>query len=89
MFSSVQLSSCLKVNYVFESCHLAKLLLLTKEKFPCQKIVQKLYKMYTKFIQNTKIVHILYTKIVQIKTVYDNEYTKMYIHPISTYTQKM
>ena len=45
--------------------------------------------MYTKFIQNTKIVYILYTKIVQIKTVYDNEYTKMYIHPISTYTQKM
>ena len=32
--------------------------------------------MYTKIIQNTNIVYILYTKIVQIKILYDNECTK-------------
>ena len=32
--------------------------------------------MYTKIIQNTNIVYILYTKIVQIKILYDNERTK-------------
>ena len=44
--------------------------------------------MYTKIIQNTKFVHILYTKIVQIKTLYDNECTKK-VHQINTYIQKM
>ena len=32
--------------------------------------------MYTKIIQNAKFVYILYTKIVQIKILYDNECTK-------------
>ena len=32
--------------------------------------------MYTKIIQNTNIVYILYTEIVQIKILYDNECTK-------------
>ena len=42
-----------------------------------KKIVQKLYKMYTKIIQNTKFVYILYTKTVQIKILYNNYiYTK-------------
>ena len=31
--------------------------------------------MCTKIIQNTKFVHILYTKIEQIKNFYDNECT--------------
>ena len=53
-----------------------------------KKFVQKLYKMYTKIIQNTKFVYILYTKIVQIKILYDNECTKN-VHHISTYIQKM
>ena len=34
--------------------------------------VQNLYKMYRKIIQNTKFAYILYTKIVQIKILYDN-----------------
>ena len=38
--------------------------------------VQKLHIMYTKIIQNTKFVYILYTKIVQIKILYDNECAK-------------
>ena len=42
-----------------------------------KKIVQKLYKMYTKIIQNTKFVYILYTKTVPIKILYNNyTYTK-------------
>ena len=43
--------------------------------------------MDTKIIQNTKFVYILYTKIVQIKTLYDNECTRN-IHQIPTYIQK-
>ena len=47
--------------------------------------VQKLYKIYTKIIKNTKFVYILYTKIVQIKILYEimNECTKN-VHHIST-----
>ena len=41
-----------------------------------KKIVQKLYKMYTKIIQNTWFVYILYTKIIQIKILFDNECRK-------------
>ena len=43
--------------------------------------------MYTKFIQNTKIVFILYINIVQIKILHDNEYTKN-VHQIPTYLHK-
>ena len=43
--------------------------------------------MYTKIIQNAKFVHILYTTIVQIKILYDNECTKKLYH-ISAYIQK-
>ena len=39
-------------------------------------------------MQNTKFVYILYTKIVQIKVLYDNECTKK-LHHISTCIQKM
>ena len=53
-----------------------------------KKFVQKLYKIYTKIIQNTKLVYILYTKIVQIKILYDNECTKN-VHQIPTYIKKM
>ena len=35
-----------------------------------KKFVQKIYIMYKKITQNTKFVCILYTKIVQIKTLY-------------------
>ena len=52
-----------------------------------KKFVQKLYKIYTKIIQNTKLVYILYTKIVQIKILYDNECTKN-VHQIPTYIKK-
>ena len=62
--------------------------LLTIGKHSYQKIVQKLYKMYTKIIQNTKFVYILYTKTVQIKILYDNEYTKS-VHQIPTHIQKI
>ena len=41
--------------------------------------------MYTKITQNTKFVYILYTKIVQIKILYDQEYTKMYIKFLQIY----
>ena len=44
--------------------------------------------MYTKIIQNTGFVNILYTKIVQIDILYDIECTKN-VHQIPTYTQKM
>ena len=44
--------------------------------------------MYTKIIQNTGFVNILYTKIAQIKISYDIECTKN-VHQIPTYTQKM
>ena len=51
-----------------------------------KKFVQKLYKIYTKIIQNTKFVYNLYTKIVQIKIFYSNEYTKnVYQIPIYIY----
>ena len=53
-----------------------------------QKFARKLYKMYTKIIQNTKFVYILYTKIVKIKISYDNECTNN-VHQIPTYIQKM
>ena len=42
--------------------------------------------MYRKIIQSTKFVYILYTKIVQIKILYDNECTKK-LHYISTQLQ--
>ena len=41
--------------------------------------------MYTKITQNTKFVYILYTKIVQIKILYDQECTKMYIKFLQIY----
>ena len=44
--------------------------------------------MYIKNIRNTNFVYILYTNIVQIKILYDNEYTKNG-HQIPTYIQKM
>ena len=44
--------------------------------------------MYTKIIQNTKFVYILYAKIVQIKTLCDND-CKRNVHQIPTYIQKM
>ena len=44
--------------------------------------------MYTKIIQNTNFVYILYTKIVQIKILHDNECTKN-VHQIATHIQKM
>ena len=44
--------------------------------------------MYTKNIQNIKFAYIFYTKIVQIKILYDNEFTKN-VHQIPTYIQKM
>ena len=36
--------------------------------------------MDTKIIQNIKFVHILYTKIVQIKTLYDKEIYIKFLH---------
>ena len=44
--------------------------------------------MYTKIKENTTFVYILYTKIVQIKILYDNE-CKNNVHQIPTYIQKM
>ena len=44
--------------------------------------------MYTNIMQNTNNVYILYTKIVQIKILYDNECTKN-VHQIPTDIQKM
>ena len=44
--------------------------------------------MYTKTIQNTKFVYILYTNIVQIKVLYGNECTRN-AHQIPAYIQKM
>ena len=44
--------------------------------------------MYTKIILNTKFVYNLYTKIVQIKILYDNEYTKS-VYQIPKHIQKM
>ena len=44
--------------------------------------------MYTKIMQNTKYVYILYTKIVQIKILYDNECTEK-LHHISTLLYKL
>ena len=49
--------------------------------------LQKLYKMYTKIIQNTISVYVWYTKIVQIKILYDNECTKN-VHQIPSYIQE-
>ena len=40
-----------------------------------KKVVQKLWKVYTKIIQNTKFVYILYIKVVPIKILYDNKCT--------------
>ena len=50
-------------------------------------LLQKLYKMYTKVIQNTISVYVWYTKIVQIKILYDNECTKN-VHQIPSYIQE-
>ena len=44
--------------------------------------------MYAKTIQNTKLVYILYTNIVQIKVLYGNECTRN-AHQIPAYIQKM
>ena len=44
--------------------------------------------MYTKIIKNTNFLDILYTKIVQIKILYDNECTRN-VHQFPTYMQKM
>ena len=41
-----------------------------------KKNIQKLDKMHTKIMQNTKFVYILYIKIAQIKISYNNECTK-------------
>ena len=46
------------------------------EQYPYPKFVQKLYKIYTNTIQNTKFVYMLHTKITKIKILYDNECTK-------------
>ena len=55
-----------------------------------KKIVQKLYKIYTKIKQNTYFVYVLYTKIVQIKILFDNECTKnVYQIPVYIYIQKL
>ena len=43
--------------------------------------------MYIKIIQNDKFVYILYTKIVQIKALHDNERIKYVQIPL--YIQKM
>ena len=40
--------------------------------------------MYTKIIRNTKFVYTLFTKIVQIKILYDNECIKN-VNQIPTY----
>ena len=45
----------------------------------CTKPIQNVYKKYTK-----QFVYILYTKIVQIKILFDNECTKN-VHQIPTY----
>ena len=44
--------------------------------------------MCTKIKQNTKFVHILYTKIEQIKNFYDNECT-INVNQTPTYVRKM
>ena len=44
--------------------------------------------MYTKIIQNTKFVCILYKKIEQIYILYDKGCTK-YVHKIPSYIQKL
>ena len=43
--------------------------------------------MYTKIVQNIKFVYVLYLKIVQIKTSFDNECTRN-VHQIHTYIYK-
>ena len=76
--SGQSLSSIQATNFFFQK---SGSVTLTKN------FVQKLYIMYTNIIQNTKFVYILYTMIVQIKTLYD-ECTKK-LHYISTYIQIM
>ena len=44
--------------------------------------------MYTKIVQNTNFAYILYTKIVQIKILYDNPMYKKCTQ-IPTYVQKL
>ena len=51
----------------------------------CTKTIQNVH---TKKILNTKFAYILYTKIVQIQILYNNECTKN-IHQIPTCIQKM
>ena len=53
-----------------------------------KKFVQTLHKIYTTILQSTKFVYILYTKILQIKILYDNECTRN-VHQIPTYIQKL
>ena len=54
-----------------------------------KKIVQKLYTMHTKIMQNSiKFAYILYMKIVKSKTSYDNKYTRL-VHEIPTCIQKL
>ena len=46
--------------------------------------------MYTKIMQNTNLAYFLYTKIVEIKILYDHECTKnVYQTPTHQYIQKM
>ena len=46
--------------------------------------------MYTKIIQHTKSVYILYTKIVEIKVLYDNECTRnLHQTPTQLYTKNV
>ena len=61
--------------------------MLLEPAFLPKKNVQRLYKMYIKIIQNDKFVYILYTKIVQIKALHDNERIKYVQIPL--YIQKM
>ena len=44
--------------------------------------------MYTKIIQNTELVYVLHTKIVQIKILHDNACTRN-THQIPTYIETM
>ena len=64
--------NCLRVFILtkyLNTAYIPSEIILTK------KFEQKVYKMYTKFIQNIYIVNTLYRKIVQIKNSYGNEYT--------------
>ena len=62
-----------------------ELILLILRVTDTEKLLHKLYKIYTKVIKNIKFVHILYTKILQINILCDNEYKKMYIKFLHIY----